>query len=279
MGVMEILWSFRLALEGKTGKEIPESSRLEFLEKFLGNIFALSDAEDNNSGPLNRGDIADLPLLRTVLAICQNSWELHFWEVMDSFVLVAYASLAALRTLLQQLLSELYFGFRRFILLVPKKKKKDFYEIWQQHDLLKTMERMRFDLILVIRDKYINFDLNPLTKFTSSNKSTEFQIPSHGASLKWSWRPSQSAQGLSYAIKWGILFWVYWKINGDWNNNMIRISQWRESRCRTNTCIKRKKEVQNNRTVRVTVQDPSRNVHLSKIIWDIKIITKFTRTG
>ena len=58
---MEILCSFRLVLEGKTGKEIPESSRFEFLEKFLANNFALSDAEDNTSGPLNRGGIADLP--------------------------------------------------------------------------------------------------------------------------------------------------------------------------------------------------------------------------
>ena len=37
LGVIEILRSFRLALEEKTGKEIPESSRLEFLEKFLAN--------------------------------------------------------------------------------------------------------------------------------------------------------------------------------------------------------------------------------------------------
>ena len=59
--VMEILCSFRLVLEGKAGKEIPESSRLEFLEKFSANNFALSDAEDNTSGPLNRGGIADLP--------------------------------------------------------------------------------------------------------------------------------------------------------------------------------------------------------------------------
>ena len=44
---MEILRSFRLVLEGKTGKEISESSRLEFLEKFLANNFALSDAEDH----------------------------------------------------------------------------------------------------------------------------------------------------------------------------------------------------------------------------------------
>ena len=69
LGVTEILCSYRLVLEGKRGKEIPESPRLQFLEKFSANNFALSDAEDNTPGPLNRGDIADLPLLRTLLAI------------------------------------------------------------------------------------------------------------------------------------------------------------------------------------------------------------------
>ena len=34
LGVTEILCSFKLVLEGKTGQEIPQSSRLEFLEKF-----------------------------------------------------------------------------------------------------------------------------------------------------------------------------------------------------------------------------------------------------
>ena len=47
LGVREILCSFRLVIEGKTGKDIPESSRLEF----LANNFALPDAEDNTSGP------------------------------------------------------------------------------------------------------------------------------------------------------------------------------------------------------------------------------------
>ena len=64
-GVTEILCSFKLVLERKTGKEIPESSRLVFLEKFSANNFALSDA-------LNRGGIVDLPLLRTLLAIHQK---------------------------------------------------------------------------------------------------------------------------------------------------------------------------------------------------------------
>ena len=69
LGVTEILCSFRLVLEGKKGKEIPESSRLEFLKKFSANNFALSDAEDNTHRLLNRGEIAYLPLLKTLLAI------------------------------------------------------------------------------------------------------------------------------------------------------------------------------------------------------------------
>ena len=76
--VREISCSFKLVLDGKTGKEIPESPRLEFLEKFSANIFAFSDAEDNISGPLNRVGIAGLPLLRTLLAICQKSQEPSF---------------------------------------------------------------------------------------------------------------------------------------------------------------------------------------------------------
>ena len=59
LGVTETLCSFQLVLEGKTGKEIPESSRLRFLEKFSANNFALSDAEDKTSRPLNIGGIAD----------------------------------------------------------------------------------------------------------------------------------------------------------------------------------------------------------------------------
>ena len=78
LGVTEILCSFRLVLEGKTGKDIPESLRLEFLEKFSANNFALSDAGDNTFGPLNRVGIADLPLFRTLFPIHQKSREPSF---------------------------------------------------------------------------------------------------------------------------------------------------------------------------------------------------------
>ena len=81
LGVTEIFCSFRLVLEGKTGKEIRVTAKrkrtltakLEFLEKVLANNFALSDAEDNTSQPLDRESMADLPLLRTLLANCQKS--------------------------------------------------------------------------------------------------------------------------------------------------------------------------------------------------------------
>ena len=96
LGVPEILCSFKLVLEGKTHKEIPESSRSEFFKKFSANNLALSDAEDN-TWLLNREGIADLPLLRPLLAICQKSQEPRFWEV--TLVLIAYASLADSRTL------------------------------------------------------------------------------------------------------------------------------------------------------------------------------------
>ena len=59
--VTYILSSFRLVLEEKIGKEIPEPSKLEFLETFLANNFTSSNAEDNSSGPLNSAGIADLP--------------------------------------------------------------------------------------------------------------------------------------------------------------------------------------------------------------------------
>ena len=70
LGVKEILCSFRLVLEWETDKEIPESSRSEFLKKFPAHNFALSDGEDNTSWSLNKGGIADLLLLRTLLVIC-----------------------------------------------------------------------------------------------------------------------------------------------------------------------------------------------------------------
>ena len=97
---MEILCSFRLALERITGKEIPESSRLEFLEKFLANNFALPAAEDNTYGLLNRGG---------------KRWSLFFSSTCKFGIFKnPFATIASL--------FELYFGFRIFILVDTNKK-------------------------------------------------------------------------------------------------------------------------------------------------------------
>ena len=80
-------------------------------------------------------------MLRTVLVVLygQKFEELRFWKLMDSFVLLAYASLAASRTLSQKLLACLIFSLDSEDLSFWYKK-SDFYELWQQHKQLKIME-------------------------------------------------------------------------------------------------------------------------------------------
>ena len=80
---LTVLCSFRLVLEGKADKEIPESPRLKFLEKILASNFTLPGAEDNTPEPLNRGGITDSFLLRTLLAIWQKLQESSFSRVID----------------------------------------------------------------------------------------------------------------------------------------------------------------------------------------------------
>ena len=106
--VTKILCSFKLVLEEKIGKDIHESSRFEFLKKFLANNFALSDSEDNTFRPLNRGGIADLNFLRTLLTICQKSREFLGSGLFCLCKFGSFQNPFATTTSL----SELYFRFR-----------------------------------------------------------------------------------------------------------------------------------------------------------------------
>ena len=153
------------------------------------------------------------------------------------------------------------------------------------HSLLFTTKSLwtwvRFHLILTRRDIYINPNLNPLTKFTSSRRSTEFKdtLPWNISQMITKTIPISTTIVISYAMNQGILLWLYWQVNGNWDNNMITISQRRESHCKTNTCVRKKKQIQKSKTVGVAVRDSSRTVnHLSKMIWDRKIITEFSRS-
>ena len=132
---------------------------------------------------------------------------------------------------------------------------------------------VRLDLIFTKRDKYINSNLNLLTKFTSNSRITELEyiFPWNISQMITTTIPTSKRIVMSYTMKWGIPFWLLRKVKRNWDNNMIRISQSREIDCTTNISVWRKKEIQK-RTVRVTVRDPRRKVkHLSKVIWDRKI--------
>ena len=138
---------------------------------------------------------------------------------------------------------------------------------------------VRLDWIFYVRDIYSNSNLKLLTKFTNSSRSTEFEDV-----LSWNISPMNMKTfpisiriAINYVMKRGIPLWVWWKVCGNCDSNMTRNSQWRESHCRTNYSIKKKKEIQKSKNKRITVWDPIRKVnHLKKVIWDRKIITDFT---
>ena len=125
LGVTKIC-SFRLVLEGKTGKEIPESSRLEFLEKFTGNNFALPDAENSTSGSLNKGGIADsrFTFAENTISNLPKVLRAKFLGSDRLFCFISVCKFDSLKNPFARItsLSELYLRIRRFILLVQMKK-------------------------------------------------------------------------------------------------------------------------------------------------------------
>ena len=105
----------------------------------------------------------------------------------------------------------------------------------------KPWKWVKFDLIFMMVDIYINSNRKALTKFTSSSRSTEFKdiLPFNISQMMTKTIFISMRMVIRYVIKWGILFWVYWRFNGNWEN-MIRSSQWRESHCWTHTSIRKK---------------------------------------
>ena len=118
MVVIEILCSFRLVLKGETGKEIPESSRLEFSERFSAN-FALSDAEDNTLGRYNRFTFAE-----NTFDNSQKVPRAKFQGSDGLFYFISICKFGSFKNLFATItsLSELYLRIRRFFSLVQTKK-------------------------------------------------------------------------------------------------------------------------------------------------------------
>ena len=103
-------------------------------------------------------------------------------------------------------LSELYFRFRRFTLLVQMKKVISI-NYGSSTSSWKPWGWVRLDLIFSLRDIYINPNLNPLAKFTSSNRSTKLKdiLPWNISQMITKTTPISTRVVISYAIKRGIL--------------------------------------------------------------------------
>ena len=136
----------------------------------------------------------------------------------------------------------LYFRFRRFIFFVQTKKVISMNYGSSSRSSWKSRRWMRHDLILLIKNIFIIPNLNSLTKCLSSSRSTEFEdiIPWNISKIILNTAAISTRIVISNVKKWGILLRIWWKVNENWDNNMIRISQWRESDCRTNNSIRRK---------------------------------------
>ena len=100
----------------------------------------------------------------------------------------------------------------------------------------------------------------------NSCKGTEFKDV-----LPWNKKVVQISTriAMNYAVKRAIILWVWWKLNGNWDMKMII----KEKRTVSEGIKKSKKAglVQSQSWIRVGKLN-----HVSKVIWDRKIINKFT---
>ena len=82
---------------------------------------------------------------------------------------------------------------------------------------------------------------------------------------------------ISYVMKRGILLWIWWRVNGNWDNNMIKISQWRE-----NILEQILASEERNKSKRAGIWESQSGIRIRRLtIWVRlfeKVITDFTRS-
>ena len=129
--------------------------------------------------------IEDFPLLRILLAICLKSREPNFLKVMDS----SFSSICKFSSFKNpfetiNILSELYFRLRRFILLAQTKKVISM-NYCSNTSCWKPWWWVRFDLILMMRDiTSVSTWTHSLNWLAAAAEALSLNISSHGISLK-----------------------------------------------------------------------------------------------
>ena len=157
------------------------------------------------------GYTGDMPLMRTRLAIHQKSRGPSFWQVMDTFVLLTYGSLAALRTLLLRLLACLNFTLESEDLSFWYKRKKWFLWIMttgQAVESLKDEWGLTWYFLWGIHKS------SHSQKFISSSRSTKFNniLPWNISQMTTKVVLISTRIIISYEVKRGIPFWICWKV-------------------------------------------------------------------
>ena len=106
-------------------------------------------------------------------------------------------------------LSELYIRSRRFIILIQTKKVISMNQ-GSSTSSWKPWRSVRLDLVFSLRDIYMNSNLNPLKKFTSSTRSTNLKdiLLQNISQMITKTIPISTRIVISYVMKWGILLTI-----------------------------------------------------------------------
>ena len=138
---------------------------------------------------------------------------------------------------------EFQFRYRRFILLIQANE-----EISLSYGTSKRNWKPWNKAWPDIYDEryiFINSNLDQLTKVSTSSKCKSRDLSSDHDDCPNQHKNNRTLSNekghhLLSLMKRDITFWVWWNVNGNWGN-MIRISQWREGNCRTDTSTRRNK--------------------------------------
>ena len=116
-------------------------------------------------------------------------------------------------------LSKLSFRFMWFILLVQMKRVISM-NYGSSTGGWKKWRSVRLDLVLTMRDIYINSNLKPPMKFTSNSRNTEFKdiLPWNISQMITKIIATSTRIVTGYVIYWDIPFSVWRKVNGNWDN-------------------------------------------------------------
>ena len=124
LGVTEILCSFRLVLEGKTGNKITESSRLEFKEKIFANKFFFTRCKRQHPWAVEEKGYSGFTIVENTISNLPKVLRAKFLVSNRPF---SFSSICMFGTFKNPFatttsLSELCFRFGRFTLLEHTKK-------------------------------------------------------------------------------------------------------------------------------------------------------------